>query len=68
MNTGEIIIALGNLEYTLGASIDGYKGKGPGIEKLKELYYSSPSVGVAMMLNGITVTSWYEGLKQKEET
>ena len=60
LTVGEILIVYGNLGYALGASIEGYQEKGPSIEELKRLYYSQPSVGIAMMLQGITVTSWYE--------
>lgn len=60
LSVGEILVAYGNLGYTLGASIDGHKGKGPTPEELKRLYYSKPSAGVALMLQGITVTSWYD--------
>jgi len=58
---GEIIIAMGNLLYTLGASIEGYGEKGPGFEELKKLYYMNPSkIGLAMMMQGLTMTTWYE--------
>lgn len=58
---GEIIIAYGNLGYTLGASIGGFSDKGPGLEDLKRLYYSEPGrLDVALMLQGLTVTTWYE--------
>lgn len=58
---GEILIAYGNLGYTLGASIGHYDEKGPGLEELKKLYYSEPGrLDVALMLQGLTVTAWYE--------
>jgi hypothetical protein len=57
---GETCVILGNLGYSLGASIGGYDGKGPSPEELKHLYYTEPSLAVAMMLNGLTVTTWYE--------
>ena len=62
---GEIIVAYGNLGYTLGASVNNYKGKGPGIEQLKELYYKNPGdIGIALMLQGLTVTTWYGDWEQ----
>ena len=64
LTAGEIIIALGNLTYTLGASMEGYKDKGPSLEKLKEMYYTNPTLGVAMMLSGITQTSWYSSYEE----
>ena len=58
---GEIIIAYGNLGYTLGASIGGFDEKGPGIEELKKLYYTEPGrLDLALMLQGLTITTWYE--------
>jgi len=58
---GEILVALGNLSYTLGASVGQFPEKGPGIEELKRLYYSEPGrLDVALMISGITVISWYE--------
>ncbi len=58
---GEILIAYGNLGYTLGASIGGFSKNGPSIEELKELYYkdSSGRLDIALMLSGLTVTTWY---------
>jgi len=60
LTTGEILIAYGNLGYTLGASIAGYKGTGPSIEELKKSYYENPTVGVALMLAAFEITNWYE--------
>lgn len=65
LSVGEIIIALGNLTYALGASIDGYGDKGPTVEQLEKLYYTNPSVGVAMMIQGLTIASWYEQYRQQ---
>ena len=69
---GEILIAYGNLGYTLGASIEGFKETGPALDKLKEMYYKSPTLGVAMMLQAVEVLSWFEQYQkaqagQKEE-
>ena len=64
---GEILVIYGNLGYTLGASIEGYGSKGPGVEELKKEYYANPSVGTALMLQGIEVTNWYQD-HEKETT
>lgn len=57
---GEILIAYGNLGYTLGASIGKYE-KGPSIEELEELYYKEPGrLDVALMIQGLQTTTWYE--------
>lgn len=60
LRVGEILIAYGNLGYTLGASVAGYKAKGPDVEELQKLYYTKPSPGVGLMLQGITITTWYD--------
>ena len=60
LRVGEILIAYGNLGYTLGASVEGYKSNGPSVEDLQKLYYSRPSPGVGLMLQGITITTWYD--------
>lgn len=71
LTVGELIILLSNLQYTIGASIDGYGEKGPGLEELKKIYYSEPTVGVAMMLNGMEISTWYDSwvniLKKKKD-
>lgn len=71
LRVGEILIAYGNLGYALGASIEGYKDKGPSVEELQKLYYSKPSPGVGLMLQGVTITTWfdqYEKAKVDENT
>lgn len=60
LRIGEILIAYGNLGYTLGASIEGYTEKGPNSEELKKAYYTKPTPGVGLMLQGLTVSSWYD--------
>lgn len=59
-SVGEILIAYGNLGYTLGASIGGFGKKGPSINELKQLYYQYPNrLDLGLMLQGLTVTTWY---------
>ena len=62
LTIAEIIIVLGNLSYTLGASIEGFKEEGPSAEELQRMYYSDPSVGTGLMMTGITICSWYSSL------
>ena len=63
---GEILTVYGNLGYSLGASIGGYQGKGPGPEELKKLYYEAPGrVDVALMLEGLTVTTWFDNWEEQ---
>lgn len=65
-SVGEIITVTSNLLYSLGASIsptyDMEIGeKGPSIEELNKLYYSEPGrIDVAMMLQGLTMSTWYQ--------
>lgn len=62
----EIIVALSNLTYTLGASIEGYEGSGPGLDALQKIYYSEPGkIGVALMLQGFTMATWFDDYKQQ---
>ncbi len=60
LRVGEILIAYGNLGYLLGAAAEGYVGKGPGVEELKQSYYTKPTPGVGLMLQGLTISSWYD--------
>ena len=57
---GELLLAFGNCGYTLGASIEGYKDKGPSIDELKELYYKNPTLGNALMMQSVEICSWFE--------
>lgn len=66
-NVKEILLAYGNLGYTLGASIEGYKDKGPSAEELNLLYATKPTVGVALMIQGLQTTLWVDDLNKKIE-
>jgi hypothetical protein len=64
---GEILIAYGNLGYALGASIGGFSGEGPGVDELKELYYSNPGrLDIALMLQGLLITTWYDDWERNQ--
>jgi len=63
---GEILVIYGNLGYTLGASIEGHGNTGPNVQELKKQYYTDPTVGTALMLQGIEVTNWFQD--HEEET
>lgn len=63
---GEIVTVSSNLIYTLGASIGSFGEKGPGIEELKRLYYSERGrMDVALMLQGLTMATWYIDWEQQ---
>jgi hypothetical protein len=65
LTVGEILVVYGNLGYALGASIEGFDEKGPSFSELNQLYYTKPTPGVALMLQGVTVTSWYQDWVKK---
>lgn len=57
----DLVIVYGNLGYSIGASMEGFEGdEGPGAEELQKIYYTKPTLGVAMMLQGMLITSWHE--------
>lgn len=65
---GELIILYGNLGYSIGASAKGYEGIGPNEEELKKLYYSDPKdPGIALMMQGYIITTWFDALSKLEE-
>lgn len=58
---GESITVFSNLLYTIGASIGEFGEKGPGIKELERLYYAeSGRMDVALMLQGLTMSTWFE--------
>ena len=71
LTVGELIILISNLQYSIGASIDGYEEKGPSLDKLRDMYYQDPTLGTALMLNAATISTWYddwqEAIKKKED-
>jgi len=56
----ELIILIGNLSYFIGASIAGFVEKGPSIDDLKKEYYRNPTIDIALMLQGLEITTWEE--------
>lgn len=58
----DIVAVYGNLGYALGASIDGVKEgeDGPGFEEVQQRYYTNPTLSVALMMQGLIITSWYD--------
>lgn len=67
-NVRELVIYYGNLGYILGARIEGYsaqEGGGPGIDELKRMYHTKPTIGVNLMLQGLQVTAWENDLKEQ---
>jgi len=74
---GEILAVTSNLLYSLGSSMSAFYGekigdKGPSIEELNKIYYSEPGrIDVAMMLQAVTLSTWYtdwEKLQTQQDT
>jgi hypothetical protein len=63
----EIVLVLSNLMYTLGAYIEGYKEKGPGIDALEKLYYSHPTAGVGLMLQSLLMSTWLDSMPKENK-
>lgn len=63
----EIIVVYSNLGYTLGASIGGYKDKGPKFEELELLYATKPTIDVALMMQALTMSTWIDDLDKTIE-
>lgn len=63
-NQQEILLALANLIYSIGASIDGYKEKGPPIEELKRMYYTNPTIGTNLMLQSALLSLMVDNIRQ----
>ena len=68
---GEIILALGNLCYTLGASIGKHSQPGPSVAEIQKLYYEHPErIDIALMAQGTLLSSWFgdwEELQTKDK-
>jgi hypothetical protein len=65
LNTLELIVLLSNLGYSIGASIEGFENSGPSFEELQKMYYSNPTVGVALMNQAMLLSSWISQLTEK---
>lgn len=57
----DLVVVYGNLGYALGGSIEGIPAEGgPSFEELQQKYYAEPTLGVALMFQGMLVTSWHD--------
>lgn len=57
----DLITFYGQLGYSIGASIAGFKGKGPTEKELTKEYYRTPTIDVALMVQGLMIEGWREG-------
>lgn len=68
LSVAEMLQLISDTCYAIGASLEGYKERGPQLEELRKLYYQdSTRVGVALMLQGLMVGTWIQGLEVVEE-
>lgn len=58
LRTQDLVVVWGNLGYSLGASIEGFTESGPSLEELQQAYHQNPTIGIAMMLQGMMATLW----------
>ena len=66
-SVSELLVILSNLLYTVGAAVGDYKEVGPTLEELEKLYYSEPDrVDVALMLQGLMMSTWVESYIEKK--
>ena len=56
----EIVLVLSNTMYSLGAYIEGYKNKGPTLKVLEKQYYTQPTAGNGLMLQGLLMSTWLD--------
>jgi hypothetical protein len=59
LGVGEILTVYGNLGVALGNSIKGYGQNMPQIGEIEIEYARSPDPGLALILQGAEVVSWY---------
>jgi hypothetical protein len=63
----DILLAYSNLGYNLGASIGGYKDKGPSVQELELMYATNPNIAVSLMINAINMNMWVDDLEKTVE-
>lgn len=65
----DLVLTYANLGYSIGASIENIKegDEGPSLEELQKSYHTKPTIGVALMLQGILTSSWYEDIIKNKE-
>ena len=67
LRTQDLIAVYGNLGYAIGGTIESIDpSQGPSLEELQKRYYARPTLGVALMLQGMLTTSWYDQISQPQ--
>jgi len=65
----DLVVTYANLGYSIGAAIENIKegDEGPSLEELQKSYHTKPTIGVALMLQGILTSSWHEDIIKNKE-
>jgi hypothetical protein len=68
LNPEEIVLVMSNLLYSLGASVEGHDDQGPSVTEVMEAYYTNPTVGNALMAQGLLMNQeWMSVFKKATE-
>lgn len=67
LNVPEIITLIGRICLSVGASIAKRTEDPPTLAELTTTYHQSPTVDVALMLQGYQMFKWVESLKETKE-
>lgn len=63
----EIILIYSNVGYSIGASLEGYKDKGPSPEKVQRKIYEDRTIGYALMAQSLMMNGeWLPHLEQDQ--
>ena len=70
LNTSDLtlqdqILVLSNLIMATGASLAGFEGEMPSMEELQHHDLMNPTIDVALMLQGMLMSSWAEDLEKQ---
>jgi uncharacterized protein YejL (UPF0352 family) len=69
LTVGELLLVCGNLLYKLGANVrrnvyeENFIAEPPPLDAINKLYYQNPTVDLALMLTGLTISTWLDDLK-----
>jgi len=55
LNLRELVWTYGQLGYDIGASLE---GEAYDLEAVEQKYFENPTVGVAFMIQGLTIQTW----------
>ena len=64
LNIHELVWTYGQLGYNIGGSLE---GQSYDLEALQRLYYENATIGIALMIQGLTIQTWFDNIKGEEE-